>query len=185
MKVENEEVIFDNVVTYNVLPKTPVDKFKPADTTPSVLNINLWIANNSGAVTITQFDDGADGQRIVILGDGFTSVANNAKIKTSTGAAKLLAANSIYRFTYILNVWYEDVDLQATPASGEANTSSNDGLTGIGLVLAKVGVNLPFKSITAGANITLTDDVANKSIIIASTGGGGGGVSKTMLLVRG
>lgn len=55
---------------------------------------------------------------------------------------------------------------------GEANTSSNSG-AGEGLALAKVGVDLPFKSITAGANITLTGSATE--LEIASSGGGGGG----------
>lgn len=109
MKVENEEVIFDNIVTFNVLPKIPVDKFKPTDTTPSVLNCCNWITTNIGAITVTKFDDGADGQTIRVLGDGFTTVANNANIKTNTGANKLLLANKVYRFTYFNSVWIEDV----------------------------------------------------------------------------
>lgn len=39
--------------------------------------------------------------------------------------------------------------------TGEANTASNQG-AGEGLVLTKSGVNLPFKTLTAGSNITLT-----------------------------
>lgn len=108
MKVEEEEVLFNNVVSFSTLPKTPVDKFKPTDTTPSVLNCNLWICQNIGAVTVTNFLNGADGQRIHILGEGFTTIANNANIKTNTGANKLLAANKVYRFTYFNNIWIED-----------------------------------------------------------------------------
>lgn len=58
--------------------------------------------------------------------------------------------------------------------SGEANTTSNLG-TGVGIAAPKSGVNLPMKSLKAGANITLTSD-ANE-ITIAAAGGGGGGVS--------
>jgi hypothetical protein len=108
MKTEEEEVIFQAQVQFNVLEKIFPQKFKAADTTPSVLNLRKFLANNVGAVTVTQFDDGAEAQEISILGEGFTTVANNANIKTNTGANKLLAANKIYRFTRINGVWYED-----------------------------------------------------------------------------
>lgn len=41
--------------------------------------------------------------------------------------------------------------------SGEINTASNSG-SGAGLSLPKVGFNLPFKSISAGANIAITEE---------------------------
>lgn len=55
---------------------------------------------------------------------------------------------------------------------GEDNTTSNEG-TGVGLAMPKSGVNLPFKSLKAGANVTITYDT--NSVTIASTGDGGGG----------
>lgn len=55
--------------------------------------------------------------------------------------------------------------------SGEANTTSNLG-TGEGIAAPKSGVNLPFKSLKAGPNVTITSD-ANE-ITISSTGGSGG-----------
>lgn len=54
--------------------------------------------------------------------------------------------------------------------SGEANTTSNVG-GGAGLALTKSGVDLPFKSLVAGANITLTPSATE--VAIASTGGSG------------
>ena len=65
---------------------------------------------------------------------------------------------------------------------GEANTSSNSG-GGQGLALAKVGDDLPFKSLTAGAGVVFsptateldialsadTDDVANASNVPGTT----------------
>lgn len=54
-----------------------------------------------------------------------------------------------------------------TGGGGEANTSSNAGGT-VGLALAKVGVNLPFRGLTAGANVTLTP--SGTDVTIAATG---------------
>lgn len=49
---------------------------------------------------------------------------------------------------------------------GEDNTSSNSG-GGEGLALAKVGIDLPFKSLTAGANISLTPNATEIEIALA------------------
>ena len=54
-----------------------------------------------------------------------------------------------------------------TGGGGEANTSSSAGGT-VALALAKVGVNLPFRGLTAGANITLTP--SGTDVTIAGTG---------------
>jgi hypothetical protein len=103
-----DSVWFSGPVKFAVLPTREFQKFVAADTSPSVLNNADWIANNTGAITVVAFDDGANGQQINILGDGFTTIANNAVIKTSTGANKLLAANKVYHLTYINGIWYED-----------------------------------------------------------------------------
>lgn len=108
MNRDNSQRTVESPLRFNVLPSQTAQKFVAADTTPSVTNHEYWIANNTGAVTVTKFDDGADCQELRILGDGFTTVANNANIKTNTGVNKLLAVNKVYRFTNFNGIWYED-----------------------------------------------------------------------------
>jgi len=76
-------------------------------TTPDVSNQEIFI-NDGVARTITNFQFGAEGQVIRILGDNNLTIANNTQIKTSTGASKMLAASKMFRFTCINSVWYED-----------------------------------------------------------------------------
>lgn len=52
--------------------------------------------------------------------------------------------------------------------SGEVNTSSNVG-TGVGLANPKVGVDLPFKSLKAGANVSISS--TGSEVTISASGG--------------
>ncbi len=62
----------------------------------------------------------------------------------------------------------DEVQIDATGAGGgEANTTSNAGVGGVGLALPKAGVNLPFKNVNAGsAKVTVTDDLVNDEVDI-------------------
>jgi hypothetical protein len=71
-----------------------------------------------------------------------------------------------------VDAWIEMSDIEN---SGQANTSSNVGL-GVGLALPKEGVDLPFKTLLPGANMTIIDN-NNGTITLASSGGGTGGGS--------
>lgn len=79
-----------------------------ADVTPSVQNVEKLKLRNTAPVTITKFDNGQENQEVSILGDGQTTIANNAFIKTNTGANKLLAVDKVYRFTMFNGIWIED-----------------------------------------------------------------------------
>lgn len=105
-KTHYEEQIFNGPVQFNMLPKVFVGTFVSADATPSVKNIPVWKCN-TGVVTITDFDDGAEGQVIHLLGHTNTTITHGTNIMTNTGANKTLAANRIYSFVHINGVWYE------------------------------------------------------------------------------
>ena len=93
---------------FQVLPIEYVSDITIGDTTPTVLNCKLFTLVNIAPLSITYFNDGAEGQTIRLLGDGVTTVVHGASLKTNTGANKLLLANIIYTFTLINGVWYEN-----------------------------------------------------------------------------
>lgn len=102
------ERIIDATETRNVLEKKQIGSLKKASTTPSVSNLETWKTINTGAVTVTNFTNGAPGQHLYIRGEGQTTIQNGAKIKTNTGANKLLAANKFYHLImYDDRIWYE------------------------------------------------------------------------------
>jgi hypothetical protein len=107
-------LIFDELVNFQggiknfILPETNVDSIPKLSTTLDVSNRELFICINTVGTTITNFLKGSNGRQIRLLGEGFTTIANNANIKTNTGANKLLAASKVYRFSLYNNVWYED-----------------------------------------------------------------------------
>lgn len=106
MKIIDEEYVFNTPPRFNVLPQEGDDELANS-TTPSVENLKVW-KGSGNVVTVTDFLNGADNQTISVLGDGTTTISHNANIKTNTGANKLLAADKVYRFTFIDDVWYED-----------------------------------------------------------------------------
>jgi hypothetical protein len=107
IKQISNPIQFLSTVQFSELPSNPVQTPQNSATTVSVLNITRLKFTNTGAVTVTNFLSGQDGQNILILGEGFTTVANNANIQTSTGANKLLVANRVYSFTLFGAKWYE------------------------------------------------------------------------------
>lgn len=102
----NRELNIESQVHPLVLASRFVGKLQKGTATPSVKNVERWICQNSAPITVTNFLDGQEGQEIVLLGDGQTTVANNANIVTTTGGNLLLSANVVYEFIKMNGVWY-------------------------------------------------------------------------------
>lgn len=105
-RIPHEQII-EAPQTKTTLDKLFVSSIRAGDTTPSVLNVTLFRANNSAPLTITNFDDGQEGQTIKILGDGQTTIQHGTRIFTKTVADELLATNLVYHFTKFGANWYE------------------------------------------------------------------------------
>ena|SRR5689334_10000104 len=102
-----QEIVTEAPVSQTVLEKQFAKNSK-GEAIPSVLNIKKLIFKNAVAQAVTNFKDGQDNQEIAVLGDGFTTINNNANIQTNTGANKLLTNGLVYHFTKFLGKWRED-----------------------------------------------------------------------------
>lgn len=100
-----QPLVFEDAPTFSALPKGLVQRLVGA--TPIVANLTNILSHDT-AETVTEFKQGQPGQTLVILGNGNTTIQQNATIKTNTGADKLLLADIVYRFTYFSGIWYED-----------------------------------------------------------------------------
>jgi len=123
-------------------------------------NITLTPAANTITIDATA-SGGGGGFYGVIFKDGDT-VLRNDTIRFNSNEFYLTLEGSKPQLNLLAGV------------VGEANTASNLG-TGSGVFDQKVGVDLQFKSLTAGSNITLTPSGTDITIASTASGGAGGG----------
>ena len=67
-----------------------------------------------------------------------------------------------------------EINAAFPPSAGEANTASNVGAGGVGIYKQKTGVDLEFRKLRAGSNVTV-QILPSEEIEISSIGGGGTG----------
>lgn len=155
-----DPVKFLSTVSFTELPESPVLNAQTGSTTLSVLNTERIKLQNTGAVSVTDFLYGQEGQQISLLGDGFTTIVHGTKIKTNTGANKLLSANQVYILTRIGSVWIE------AAASGTSYTAgAGIDISGSSIRQTASGVNLiggPI-AISRGAG-SLTSSIGSKHV---------------------
>lgn len=88
-----------------VLDKRMIGHVKTSVTTPSVLNVEYWKAKNTGAVLVTNFVNGQEGQHLYILGDGNTTLEHGTYIDTLDDLDLLLAAEKTYHLILLDGKW--------------------------------------------------------------------------------
>lgn len=82
------------------------------DTTPSVLGLSLLVLNNTGPTTITQFDDGVDGQRIAVWDqNGNSTIDDGANIVCSGNIDLDFSANQTAIFERAGTTWVQTGDV--------------------------------------------------------------------------
>lgn len=80
--------------------------YSDGDTTPSVKWCNFLVCNNTGATSITDFDDAADNQVIVVKCNANTTIVHNASLIQLEGGANFTGSGTITLYSYA-GVWYE------------------------------------------------------------------------------
>ena len=94
----------------------------------------------------------------------------NVGIGTATPGQKLEVNGVVFSSTGGFR--FPDGTVQTTSAAGtvpgEINTASNVGASGFGIFKQKVGVDLQFKKLTAGSNVTLTPTASDEIQISAN-----------------
>lgn len=105
-QVQHEQII-ETPERRLVLPIKLVGKILKTETTPSVKNVEHWIAQNTGAVTVTDFKEGQEGQDLFILGDGQTTLTHGTNIFLIGAANLLLLTNTVVHLKRLNNKWYQ------------------------------------------------------------------------------
>jgi hypothetical protein len=79
-----------------------------ADATPSVSLGSFFKAANTGATTITNFDNGTEGQKIIIHSTNTnTTIAHNVNIHNQSGVNISMAVNTSRQYIYNGTYWME------------------------------------------------------------------------------
>lgn len=124
------------------------------------LSLNLTVNSTTSEI---QFNTTAEPNTAANVGSGVELYKN--KVGETLNFRSLISSDGSVGITQSTN----EIDLTAS-GSGEVNTASNAG-AGDGVFKQKSGVDLEFKSLTAGTNITLTPSA--DEIQISAAGGSG------------
>lgn len=178
MPIINEPIIINAQSVFNVLPKRNIDKAPVGNTIIRVGNIEHITTHNTGAVTVTDFSYGADGQEIVLLGDGNTTVQENLNIVTNVGDL-LLEVGKVYRFVNFQNIWYYECCNSTTGGGGLYVLKAGDDMSGTlymnggpQIIIGNKADSIAHATITNGLHTQLVFDAPNVNMIgVSNTDG--------------
>lgn len=103
----SEPIQIESPSTFMIDPTSFVGKIQIGDTTPSVLNVKRFITQNTDPTTITNFLNGQEGQEIVLLGDGNTTLEHGTNIFLIDEVDLLLATDKAYSLIRLNSKWYQ------------------------------------------------------------------------------
>lgn len=105
----NQSLRIDSGESHFIGPVTsPPVTFTDLDTTPTSAGSNVFVAANSGATSITDFDNESDGQRIdIIFTNANTTIVHGGPIKNRSGANINPGADTTRTYVSRAGVWYE------------------------------------------------------------------------------
>ena len=111
---DNISFLFYNSAWYEIGRKHSAAKnFRTAaagDATPTVQNTNILVFNSAGAISVTDFDDGYEGQLLTVInkGAGGVTLTNDVTklVIGASGANYLMAASGAVLLTNVMGVWH-------------------------------------------------------------------------------
>ncbi len=124
------QTVHGGIKLKGVLDQRDFVTFTDLDTTPSVLNANLFKEANTGATTITAFDNGVDGQEITILCTTTNTTISNAGTLKLDGAFVCVVDTAIHLVFDGTN-WYEQ---GRTPDAGGGGTAAQHQVDGVNVI---------------------------------------------------
>jgi hypothetical protein len=125
------------------------------DTTPSVSGDANFLTANTGATTISRFDDLIAGELFYVLIDDANTTFDftTSNLYGNGGSDYSAAENDLLGFYSLdgINCFTTFIG-KAAGGSGETNTASNVGTDGVGVWYQKTGVDLEFRNIAPASN---------------------------------
>jgi hypothetical protein len=100
-----DSVRFEGTVVFAELPEQPIEEVEVGELTPNVLNITRLHFSNTTKTVLTNFLNGQEGQEIILLGEGYTEVANNANIVNHSASDVKLTNGAAHKWCYMLGKW--------------------------------------------------------------------------------
>lgn len=141
-----DSVEFQGPVKFEELSETPLEFTKTGDTTPTVLNLERIKFQNTSPVTVTNFDNGREGQYIVVVGDGQTIIQHGTNIFNTAGVDITLANGRVYAYVRVQGVWREQGGTPSISLSSLTAARASD----LALTTSNVWVDAVTLSLTAG-----------------------------------
>lgn len=85
----------------------PPEPFADGDATPSVEGVGSAYTENTVSTSITNFDDGVEGQNLdLLVTDANTTFVHGATLQTNTGSNVVAGQSRLYSFKLINDIWY-------------------------------------------------------------------------------